>query len=273
MPERDHLGLSREELYNLVWAKPMTEVAKDFQISDRAMAKVCARNQVPVPPRGYWAKKNAGITVPKSPLPGFVVKPPKKIEVKAEPAKQAPEKRKVLSSYEERNQTIKKVLKQFRRRLSEEIDYTVRVEGWNCDYSFGLNFSYDPLRRDDVTSFLHESPFSEYRALVLRGLFLAPEKLRDRKCEVRFVRRGHLDQKSIEEDLRHYEESPPQCIGGFSKQDGGILAVLAIPQDAFALAHQNAAAHKIKFVSLRGEKLRYGSGDIYRYSLREEQEE
>ena len=36
---------------------------------------------------------------------------------------------------------------------------------------------------------------------------------------------------------------------------------------------QNAAAHKIKFMTLRGEKLRYGRGDIYRYSLQEEQEE
>jgi hypothetical protein len=55
----DHLRLTREELYRLVWAKPMTEVGQDFQISDRAMAKICARKQVPVPPRGYWAKKNA----------------------------------------------------------------------------------------------------------------------------------------------------------------------------------------------------------------------
>ena len=59
----DHLRLTREELYSLVWAKPMTEVGQDFQISDRAMAKICARKQVPVPPRGYWAKKNAGKSV------------------------------------------------------------------------------------------------------------------------------------------------------------------------------------------------------------------
>jgi hypothetical protein len=64
----NHLRLTREELYSLVWARPMTEVGLGFQISDRAMAKLCARKQVPVPPRGYWAKKNAGKSVPKSPL-------------------------------------------------------------------------------------------------------------------------------------------------------------------------------------------------------------
>ena len=63
----------------------MTEVGQDFQISDRAMAKICARKQVPVPPRGYWAKKNAGMTVPKPPLPEFVVKPPKEVKVRVTP--------------------------------------------------------------------------------------------------------------------------------------------------------------------------------------------
>jgi hypothetical protein len=268
----DHLKLTREELYGLVWAKPMTEVARDFQISDRAMAKVCAKKQVPVPPRGYWAKKNAGMIVPKPPLPEFVVKPPKEVKVRVTQAKQTPEKRKVLSGYEERNQTIKKALKEFRKPLSEAIDYTVRIEGWNVEYGFGLNPSYDPLHRDNATSILHESPFFEYRDLVLRGVFLMPAKLKDRKCEARFVRRAHLDKKAIEESLRRYEESPPKCVGGFSKQDDGILAILAIPEDAFALTHQNAAAHKIKFMTLRGEKLHYGCGDIYRYSLQEEQE-
>ena len=269
----DHLRLTREELYSLVWAKPMTEVGQDFQISDRAMAKICAKKQVPVPPRGYWAKKNAGMTVPKPPLPEFVVKPPKKVKVRVTPAQQSPEKRKVLSAYEGRSQTIKKALKDFRQPLSEAIDYTVRVEGWNCEYSFGLNTFYDPLHRDDGLSFLHESPFFEHRDLVLRGVFLTPAKLRDRKCEARFVRRAHLDKKAIEENLHRYQESPPKCVGGFSKQDDGILGILAIPDDAFALAHQNAATHKIKFMTLRGEKLRYGRGDIYRYSLQGEQEQ
>jgi hypothetical protein len=273
MPEKDHLGLTREELYSLVWAKLMTEVGQEFHISDRAMAKVCARRQVPVPPRGYWAKKSAGKSVPKLPLPEFVVKPPKEMKVRVTPAQQTPEKRKVRSVFEERNQTIKKALKEFRKPLSEAIDYTMRIEGWNCDYSFGLNSSYDPLHRDDGLSFLHESLFFEYRDLVLRGVFLAPAKLRDRKCEARLVRRAHLDKKAIEEDLHRYEESPPKCVGGFSKQDDGILDILAIPEDAFAFAHQNAAAHKIKFMTLRGEKLRYGRGDIYRYSFQEEQDE
>ena len=40
MNKKDHLKLTREELHILVWAKPMSEVGQDFQISDRAMAKI-----------------------------------------------------------------------------------------------------------------------------------------------------------------------------------------------------------------------------------------
>jgi hypothetical protein len=74
MPERDHLRLTREELYSLVWAKPMTQVAQEFEISDRAMAKLCAKRQVPVPPRGYWARKKAGQAVSELPLLAFTEK-------------------------------------------------------------------------------------------------------------------------------------------------------------------------------------------------------
>jgi len=186
---QDHLRLTREELHNLVWAKPMTEVAKDFQISDRAMAKICARKQVPVPPRGHWAKKSAGKDVPKPALPEFVAKAPKEEKAEAKPQQQPPKKPKVGAVFEERNQKIRKSLKELRNVLSEAVDYTARIESWNCDYSFGLNYSYNPLRRDNDVSFLYESPLSEHRDLVLKGAILEPRRLKERKFEARFTRR------------------------------------------------------------------------------------
>lgn len=174
MMQQDHRRLTREELYNLVWAKPMTQVAQQFEISDRALAKVCAKKQVPVPPRGYWAKKNAGRDVRAIPLPEFVTKPPKEKTDKAIPAQQTAKRPKFRSVLDERNQTIRKALKQFRNAWAEAIDYTVRIDGWNCNYDFGLNASYDPLHRDSEVSFLFEAPYSEHRDLVLRGVFLEP---------------------------------------------------------------------------------------------------
>ena len=52
--------LTRRAMYDLVWARPMTNVAEDFGISDVALKKICDKHRVPTPSRGYWAKKEAG---------------------------------------------------------------------------------------------------------------------------------------------------------------------------------------------------------------------
>ena len=70
------LTLTRQTLYELVWSKPMVEVAKDFQMSDRGLAKRCAAVDVPVPPRGYWARKVAGQEPAKIPLPKYRTRAP-----------------------------------------------------------------------------------------------------------------------------------------------------------------------------------------------------
>ena len=38
---------SREELYGLVWSKPMTRLAKELEVSDVAIAKACRRADIP----------------------------------------------------------------------------------------------------------------------------------------------------------------------------------------------------------------------------------
>ena len=62
---------SREELFALVWERPATEVAKELGISDVALGKLCRRLQVPKPPRGYWARVQAGQTPKRPPLVAF----------------------------------------------------------------------------------------------------------------------------------------------------------------------------------------------------------
>jgi hypothetical protein len=60
------MQLTRRALYDLVWSKPMIKVAADFQISDVGLANICERHRVPTPPRGYWAKVEAGRKVKKA---------------------------------------------------------------------------------------------------------------------------------------------------------------------------------------------------------------
>lgn len=62
---------SREELFILIWELPTTEVAKELEISDVALGKLCRRLQVPKPPRGYWARVQAGQGPKKPALAAF----------------------------------------------------------------------------------------------------------------------------------------------------------------------------------------------------------
>jgi len=49
----------------------VTHVAKEYGVSDVAIAKVRRKLNVPVPGRGYWAKKQYAHAVPRKPLPGL----------------------------------------------------------------------------------------------------------------------------------------------------------------------------------------------------------
>lgn len=61
--------LTRKELYELIWSKPMTQVAKDFDVSDVWISKICKEANIPRPPVGYWQKLDAGKNPKKTALP------------------------------------------------------------------------------------------------------------------------------------------------------------------------------------------------------------
>lgn len=61
--------VQRQALYEQVWAQPMTKVAKEYGISNVALAKICKKLNVPCPWRGYWRRKETGKSVKPLPLP------------------------------------------------------------------------------------------------------------------------------------------------------------------------------------------------------------
>ena len=65
----DEIALTREQLYEQVWTDPMTKVAARLGLSDVGLAKICYQAEIPVPPRGYWAKKRNGKRVFRKKLP------------------------------------------------------------------------------------------------------------------------------------------------------------------------------------------------------------
>lgn len=62
--------VTREALYAAVWETPMSRLAEQYGISDNGLAKICRREDIPYPPRGYWAKHTAGKAPERTPLTG-----------------------------------------------------------------------------------------------------------------------------------------------------------------------------------------------------------
>lgn len=60
---------TRQELYDLVWADPTSVVAKTLGVSGVWLRKNCIAANIPVPERGYWARKKVGQTVRRAQLP------------------------------------------------------------------------------------------------------------------------------------------------------------------------------------------------------------
>jgi hypothetical protein len=65
----DSTRLTREQLYDRVWSTPAWKLGPELGMSGRGLAKLCAREGIPVPMRGYWAKLQSGKAPKRTPLP------------------------------------------------------------------------------------------------------------------------------------------------------------------------------------------------------------
>jgi hypothetical protein len=69
MPDILRMSVTRDKLYEEVWAEPMAKVAVRYRISANYLARVCHHLNVPFPHRGYWAKRQFGKAPTRLPLP------------------------------------------------------------------------------------------------------------------------------------------------------------------------------------------------------------
>jgi hypothetical protein len=60
--------LSRAALYELVWSKPMTEIARDLNVRDQHVAVACDLFDIVRPRAGHWQKVGHGKPVEKGAL-------------------------------------------------------------------------------------------------------------------------------------------------------------------------------------------------------------
>lgn len=61
--------LTRTDLYDLVWSKPLTTLAKEFSYSDNGLRKICIKHNIPLPKAGHWTKIKFEKKVKKTKLP------------------------------------------------------------------------------------------------------------------------------------------------------------------------------------------------------------
>ncbi|MBI1360260.1 MAG: hypothetical protein GC155_08250 [Alphaproteobacteria bacterium] len=175
--------LTRQALYDLVWAEPVRTVAERFGLSDNGLKKICVKADVPVPERGYWAKLAADKNVLRRPLPPRGVGmphdisigvqrtfhwPPDPVAELAEPVPDEPIFDEPLTAVEDRiRRSVKKIaaLKNF-DRTHHEIRKLItkddqRREKWrNSRYPSSWDEPY------------FDSPFEQRRLKVLNSLFL-----------------------------------------------------------------------------------------------------
>ncbi|WP_124580044.1 hypothetical protein [Pedobacter sp. KBW06] len=63
------IKITRRELYNLVWEKPLTSLMHAYKISYLELKTLLSKHEIPLPPNGYWSKLKAGYHLPKTSLP------------------------------------------------------------------------------------------------------------------------------------------------------------------------------------------------------------
>ena len=83
--QRQVVRLTRQELYEKMWLRPAISLAEELGVSGRGLGKICSRFEIPVPPRGYWAKLAAGKHVTRTPLPTAKSDVPSEILIQPSP--------------------------------------------------------------------------------------------------------------------------------------------------------------------------------------------
>lgn len=61
--------LTRQELYDAVWTRPVSELAREFGVSEYTLWQICKHHDIPRPGLHYWHRLKRGIKPEQPPLP------------------------------------------------------------------------------------------------------------------------------------------------------------------------------------------------------------
>lgn len=153
----DRFEISRRELYQAVWSKPLGKVAEDTDSTVEHLARACTDFDIPRPPTGYWAKKLHKAELPQPQLDG-------------DPEKTVRLKTGAKAREEEFNQRIKE-LEQFKSFSEAQVSSRLAsphpaVESIIADRRRGFR----PLGGSGFIHKLHSSPIDDVTKRIFRIL-------------------------------------------------------------------------------------------------------
>jgi hypothetical protein len=70
------LNQTREELYHLIWEKPVSRLADELGVKPSELRAYCVKYEIPLPEQGHWSRVQFGKEVKKTPLPPTPVNEP-----------------------------------------------------------------------------------------------------------------------------------------------------------------------------------------------------
>lgn len=63
------MEITRQEVYELIWKKPISKLAEEWGIPEQKLRAYCNQQNIPTPSSGYWSKLKFGKSVEIPPLP------------------------------------------------------------------------------------------------------------------------------------------------------------------------------------------------------------
>lgn len=208
--------LTRQELYDLVWSEPVTTIASRYGISGRGFAKACERQQVPVPPRGYWARPEAARSRLKVNLPPYV----------AAPANPAPApKRKVSDKPSPLDQALALIQKtREEQSLPPEPDpptrdYSFHVTKWDWLYQVGMQGPGHSWKAP------REEVYPEFEDIDMEGVLYKPAELAGRSISLSLM-------PTFGAGGVNFRESARAHVGAIEFFEASIAARAAMPESA-----------------------------------------
>ncbi|MFZ1279581.1 MAG: hypothetical protein WAR59_02005 [Ignavibacteriaceae bacterium] len=156
----------RDDLYEKVWTKPMVEIAKEYEVSDKAIAKICDKLNVPVPGVGYWQKLEAGEKLERKRLPDIPPTHPTEHTIrKNEPSYEFEISEEVNALIEKEKNPASKIIVQDKRgsthilirRTEQSLEKSYRYSGMLCSQQAEdiLKISVSPIEKGRVFRILN----------------------------------------------------------------------------------------------------------------------